>query len=218
MENQLNKKSVNYFITVNRIPALAAILGPLVFGAIEIVAVVNNPLYSPFRESVSDLGLGPNGWIQSTGFYVFSVLYIIFIIGLYRNLNNKITLKVATAINIYIGLGFLLIALFQTDSAGFRYYIHLYVSASVMGIFPLSCFFYLRAMRATPGWKVSFFATLAAGIISVVICTSPLQPPTQWIEFPIFERALMINTALWIEVVGFNLWRNSSENLRNSFL
>lgn len=40
------------------------------------------PGYSVVRQAVSDLGLGPNAWLQTTNFLVFGLLIIVFAIGL----------------------------------------------------------------------------------------------------------------------------------------
>ena len=71
--------------------ALAGVIGPILFELMFTIAGLLRPGYSPIRQAVSDLGVGPNAWIQNANFVVFGLLLIAFAIGFYRGMRSVIS-------------------------------------------------------------------------------------------------------------------------------
>lgn len=64
--------------------ALAGIVGPVVLVATFVVLGLLRPGYSPVRQAVSDLGVGPNGWVLDASAVFLGVLLIAFAVGFGR--------------------------------------------------------------------------------------------------------------------------------------
>src|SRR5205085_10256427 len=76
------------------------------------------PGYSPIREAVSYLLLGPSGWIEIANFIIVSLLLIFFAFGFLQWMRPVITAgwrRVSSALLVLVGVGFIMAALFLPD-------------------------------------------------------------------------------------------------------
>ena len=71
--------------------ALAGMVGSILFVLVFTIAGFLRPGYSPIRQPVSDLGVGPNAWIQNANFFVFGLLLIAFAIAFYQGMRSVIS-------------------------------------------------------------------------------------------------------------------------------
>lgn len=58
------------------------VVGVVLFVLLNVVAQLLPPHYSPIRQAVSDLAVGPYGWLLSIAFIVYSVMMLAFLFGL----------------------------------------------------------------------------------------------------------------------------------------
>ncbi len=63
----------------NRLPVFVALIGPIQFWIILILAGLIRPEYDPLRQSISDLAVGPDGWLQRGNLIVFGLLELPFV-------------------------------------------------------------------------------------------------------------------------------------------
>lgn len=61
---------------------LAGVLAPLLFVGLSTIAGLLRPGYSPVNEAISDLGAGPNAWVQNANFALSGLLFVVFAAGL----------------------------------------------------------------------------------------------------------------------------------------
>src|SRR5258707_939540 len=71
--------------------AFAGVGGPILFVLVFTLAGFLRPGYSPLSQAVSDLGVGPNAWLQNANFVVFGLLLIAFAIGFYQGMRSVIS-------------------------------------------------------------------------------------------------------------------------------
>ena len=149
--------------------ALAGIIGPLIFTLVPIVLASFQTNYNPFRDTLSALALKSHGWIQTLDFCIFGFLVMLFSLGLYTGIMHKRGLILSLASMFLIGLGFLLVGIFPTDTTAnvtWRRVVHKDIVYSLGLLFPVSCFLMLPSLKADPRWK-SF--TVFTGISGIAV-------------------------------------------------
>ena len=58
--------------------------GPIVFLAVATLTGLLDPSYNMAGQAMSELALGPNGWLMTANFFVFGLAIIAFAIGFFR--------------------------------------------------------------------------------------------------------------------------------------
>ena len=56
------------------------------------------PGYRPLRDTISELSLGPRGWIQTANFLVFGLLFIVFSRGVKASVNDSRATRLRNAV------------------------------------------------------------------------------------------------------------------------
>jgi hypothetical membrane protein len=95
----------------------AGIAGPVIFVVGFLVLGATRPGYDPARVFVSQLSLGPGGWLQVANFIVTGVLIVAFAVGLARLVPSGPAAIWGPRIVALVGLGFILAGVFVTDPA-----------------------------------------------------------------------------------------------------
>lgn len=90
--------------------------GPIAFMAVATLAGLLTPGYNMLAQPISELALGPNGWLQTANFLIFGVAIIAFALGLFRSLPRPSW--VGTGLLIICGAGMFATGLFPTDPKG----------------------------------------------------------------------------------------------------
>ena len=189
--------------------ALAGIVGPLVLVALDIAAAVSEPKYSLIRDSISALGLTSLGWIQTIGFVVFGLLVEIFTAGLFLNIRRRHLFDLGIGLLTFFGFGLALIGLFRTDPIGglptMAGRIHVWAAYSVLGLFPVVLALLLSSIRNDPNWRGFFLYTIVTGILAFVLAVGRLFLPQNITWFGLYERILVANVLVWLEITGIRL-------------
>src|ERR1051325_5284255 len=100
---------------MRRLAALAGIAGPLVFFTVVILEGAHRRGYDPLRDTISELSLGPRGWIQTANFLVFGVLFLVFAYGVKTGLGGFGAARIGGLLLFVIGLGVLGCGLFRPE-------------------------------------------------------------------------------------------------------
>jgi hypothetical membrane protein len=189
--------------------ALAGIVGPLVLVALDIAAAVSEPKYSLMRDSISALGLTSLGWIQTIGFVVFGLLVEIFTAGLFLNIRRRQLFDLGIGLLTFFGFGLALIGLFRTDPIGglstMSGRIHVWAAYSVLGLFPVVLALLLSSIRNDPNWRWFFLYTIVTGILAFALAVGRLFLPQNITWFGLYERILVANVLVWLEITGIHL-------------
>jgi len=199
-------------LNINSVPALVGIVGPIVVIVGDIAASLSIPGYSPVRDSVSSLALTPIGWLQSICFLATGLLLEIFVAGLFFNIRRARGFHAGIVLLAICGFVLLLIAAFRMDApaaprttAGI---IHTIASYGLGLLFPVAILSLTPSLKSTPNWKNIFVYTPAAGILAFgLIIGAFFTDQTGW--FGLYERIIILNALVWIEVVAMHLLRMS---------
>jgi len=196
-------------LNIYSILALAGIVGPLVLIIADLTAAISEPNYNPILDSVSSLAWAPMGWLQTIGFLVAGLLVEVFIAGLFFNIRGGYVFRIGVGLLVCFGFGLLLIGAFRTDPVGSQRtiegMIHLITANTVFCLFPIASFLIAFSIRKDPYWKGVFVHTIvASGLASAfVIGHICLSVDLSW--FGLYERALVANTVIWVEIVAVKL-------------
>jgi len=211
----MRAKSRNPSFDICTILATACIAGPVLFCIVLAVTQSLHPGYSPISQSTSDLAFGPYGWLQTADFFFLGLVMIAFGVALYLGIQRKRGLRIATGVFVLMGLGEMLIGIFQAD-LGKSLPITLHalihqVAASVSAVaFPAVAFLMLPSMKADPRWKgLATYTVIAAGVAIGLLIGREAWLLTHWLDpwWGLYERVLMANSLIWVEIMAIRLLR-----------
>lgn len=198
-------------LDVNSVPALVGIVGPIVLIIGDLSASLSIPGYSPVRDTVSSLALTSIGWLQSICFLAMALLLEIFVAGLFFNLRRARGFHAGIILLALCGFVLMLIATFHMDHPGappVDGIIHTIASYGLGLLFPIAILSLAPSFQSTPNWKSIFIYTLIAGVLALgLIIGAFFAEQTGW--FGLYERIIILNALIWVEVVAVHLLRLS---------
>ena len=199
-------------LNIDNVPALVGIVGPIVVVVGDIAASLSTPDYSPVSDSISSLALTPIGWLQSICFLAMGLLLEIFVAGLFFKIRRARGFHAGIGLLAFCGFGLMLIAAFQMDAPGAPRttagIIHTIASYGLGLLFPIAILSLAPSLKGTPNWRNIFVYTLVAGVLAFgLIIGAFFTEQTGW--FGLYERIIVANTIVWVEVVAFHLLRLS---------
>jgi hypothetical protein len=197
-------------LNINSVPALVGIVGPIVVIVGDLVASLSIPGYSPVRDSVSSLALTRIGWLQSICFLAMGLLLEIFVAGLFFNLRRARGFHAGIILLAFEGFVLMLIATFHMDAPGgprtTAGIIHTIASYGLGLLFPIAILSLAPSLKSDPNWKNVFVYTLVAGVLAFVLIIGAFLPDqTGW--FGLYERIIILNALIWVEVVAIHFLR-----------
>ena len=202
----------NKRLNINTVPALVGIVGPIVVVVGDIAASLSTPNYSPVRDSISSLALTPIGWLQSICFLAMGLLLEILIAGFFFNIRRARGFHAGIGLLAFCGFGLMLIAAFRMDAPGAPHtiagMIHTVASYGLGLLFPIAILLLTPSLKSDPNWKNIFVYTLVAGVLALALMIGLfLSDQTGW--FGLYERIIVANVIIWVEVVAVHLLRLS---------
>jgi MFS family permease len=202
--------SMSRRLNVNSVPALVGIVGPIVVIVGDLAASLSIPGYSPVRDTVSSLALTGIGWLQSICFLAMGLLLEIFVTGLFFNIRRGRGFLAGIVLLALCGFVLMLIAAFHMDAPGalrtIDGTIHAIASYGLGLLFPIAILLLAPSFKSTPNWKNIFIYTLVAAILAFgLIIAAFFTEQTGW--FGLYERIIIGNALVWVEVVAVHLLR-----------
>lgn len=168
--------------------SLAGTIGPVLFFAVLLVEGAVRPGYRPLHDTISELSLGPRGWIQTANFLVFGSLFIVFARGVKASLDNSRAARLGGTLLSVIGLGVLGCGLFRAEpwppsSMSPTGLLHL-VCAMVLifALLPVATGVLTRAFAGDARWSSLGLATGLTSFVTLVLLVGGLalmSPPGQ---------------------------------------
>ena len=203
-----------------KLGALAGMLGPLVFVGVFSIESALRSSYDPISRFVSELSLGPRGWIQIANFVFTSLLYLVFAWGLASVFTEGKASRFGAPLIALIGFGFLIAGLAVMDAIWttpmdmtIHGLIHSLASAIVFLLMPLSIWVFYRRFREDPRWQGLRLVTLAAFVLMLIavvllrmstitpLITNPLSPYDGLIQ-----RVLLIAFHGWVFLFAWRVY------------
>jgi hypothetical protein len=200
-------------INLNGILALAGMVGPVLLIVADFTAAFSQPGYSLIRDSISSLAWTPMGWVQTIGFLAMGLLTELFVAGLSFNIRGTKGFSVGIGLLVLFGFGLLLIGAFHTDYTGVpatvNGTIHGLAAKSIFFIFMISSFLIAPSLRVDPNWKPLFIYSLAASTLALALLIAGVRITDGNFRFGLYERILVADTIIWVEVMSIWLLRLS---------
>jgi hypothetical membrane protein len=198
-------------LNIGSAPALAGIVGPIVVVVGDLAASLSTPNYSIIRDSISSLALTPIGWLQSICFLAMGLLEVFFVAGLFFNIRRARGFHPGIGLLAFCGFGLMLIAAFRMDHPGappIEGIIHTVASYGLGLLFPIAILLLTPSLKSDPNWKNIFIYTLVAGVLALALIMGVfLLDQRGW--FGLYERIIVANVIIWVEVVAVHLLRLS---------
>ncbi|SFT96964.1 Protein of unknown function [Arthrobacter sp. ov118] len=199
--------------------------GAVLFVSVFTVLGWLQPGYSSASMFVSELSLGPFGWVQILNFVLTGTLVLAFGRGLAAHFSTGAASRAGPVLVQILGASLIVSGPFTTDrSAMFE---QASISGIVHGVFgalvftcaPLICFVFYRRFRRDAVWHPMAGWTLAAGVVlilGVVLLKTSQQPDSGLFEWKgLVQRILLVTFMAWIFTVASRLrhqYRDSGEN------
>jgi hypothetical protein len=201
--------------------AVAGMLGAVLFVS---VFTVYGWLYSDYSWTsmfVSELSLGPYGWIQIINFVLTGTLVLVFGRGLAAHFSTGRASRAGPVLLQSIGASLIASGPFTTDpspmfnQATTHGVVHGILGALVFTFAPLSCFVFYRRFRGDPLWRPMAGWTLVAGVVlalGIVLLRISQQHGNGLFEWKgLVQRVILVTFMTWIFAVAFHL-RHDNRN------
>jgi len=206
-----------------QLAAWAGMIGPALFVATFTLEGWLRRGYESLGMFVSELALGPRGWIQGVNFLVFGVLFLGFTRGVAAEFQAGKASRIGPILLAIIGISLFASGIFVTDpvptppdqmSWHGKLHTNLF-GALVFSLSPVSCFVFLRRFHEDPKWRSLQWWTLAAGVITaavvVVMSIGLAQPPAGPSAFyewrGLIQRIFIVTYLSWIFTFALRLPR-----------
>jgi hypothetical membrane protein len=200
--------------TVRRALAATGAVGPLVFGAVTVLAGIVKPGYEIHEQTVSDLAVGAHGWLQTANFFALGVAIAAFALALGLRRRPGLRSPTAVALLVAAAAGVFTAGFFPTDLAGAPQTSHGVIHNTLfLGIFLALITAYamqgrtLRRAGAEPG--LARYSTLTAAavfslLVVFVMFAGDIGDPLHSVA-GLLERLLIGAALAWITVTSRRL-------------
>jgi len=213
MSGNSRPRSIIGPLNVYSLLALAGIIGPVVLIVTNLMASFSVSGYSFIRDSISSLAWTPMGWLQSIGFLVVGLLVEVFAVGLLFSIRGTRGFRIGIGLLVCFGFGLLMIGAFREDPTGSLHTIqgtiHIVTAAIIFSVFPIASLLIGLGLRKDPYWKGLFRHTIVTSGLAFVFVIGHLFLLDQLSWLGLYERVLVANIVIWVEIMAIKLLRLS---------
>jgi hypothetical protein len=202
----------------------AGMIGSALFVIVFMIEGWLRPGYNWLSTFISELSIGPRGWIQILNFIILGILFLVFTRGVAAEFQDGKASKWGPILLAIIGFSFLVSGPLVTDVAStprdqmsLHGIFHGIFGALVFSLSPVSCFVFWRRFREDSNWKHLQGWTLTAGIITtvaVVLLSASTKQPIQPNAFTpwngLIQRMVIVPYLIWIFTFAFALRNKKS--------
>jgi len=208
---------------VKKIAPWAGMLGPVMFTLSFTINGFLRPDYDPVRRYVSELSIGPQGWIQIVSFMLLGVSIMLFALGLMASIPTGKASRSAPLLFIIIAVCYFLSGPFVTDPMAMfdnqqtlQGTLHGIFGAIVFSLSAASCFVLWSRFRIDENWKSLSIPTLTVGIFMVILIVlmkvGQLQSGLLNDGAGVIQRCCLIAFYVWMLVVALRMKRLIRDN------
>ena len=225
MYSEFEKTMRKTIIDQHQLSIWAGIIGSTLFVAIFMLEGWLRPGYEPLKMYVSELSLGPRGWIQIVNFIVFGVLLLVFTRSVAAEFQSGKAAWGGILLLRIIALCYLASGPFVMDPTGtprnqmtLHGTLHGIFGGIVFTLMPISCFVFLRRFREDPKWQFLQWWTLALGTISavgVILLSVATKLPNaqnvfnEWLG--LIQRTAIVPFMIWIFIFALGMLKQSKQ-------
>jgi len=153
------------------------------------------------------------GWLQSIGFLVVGLLVEVFAVGLLFSIRGTRGFRIGIGLLVCFGFGLLMIGAFREDPTGSLHTIqgtiHIVTAAIIFSVFPIASLLIGLGLRKDPYWKGLFRHTIVTSGLAFVFVIGHLFLLDQLSWLGLYERVLVANIVIWVEIMAIKLLRLS---------
>lgn len=200
--------------------AVSGMAGAVLFVAAFTLQAWMYPGYSWTGMFVSELSLGPYGWVQILNFLLTGALILVFGRGLGAHFSAGAASLAGPLLVQGMGVCLMASGPFTTDPSALpgqptvHGLVHGIFGALFFTAAPVSCFVFYRRFRRDLAWRPLAGWTLAAGVLlglGTVVLKISQQPGTGLFEWKgLVQRVLLVTIMAWIFAVAFRLHTHST--------
>ena len=208
-------------IVIRQYAAWAGMLAPVLFVTVFTAAGLLRQGYDPLSTYVSELALGPGGWMQKLNFIVLGILMLVFSRGVAVEFRTGKASKAGPVLLTIIALLFIVSGIFVMDPTGTppnqattNGIIHGLAGGIIFTLMPIRCFVFLRRFNADPDWQLFQGWTLVLGNIiaaAVIMLTLTSKVPALQAAFApwlgLIQRMIIVPFMLWLFLFAYRLFR-----------
>ena len=176
-------------------------IGAGFFVAVFLVAGALRPGHDPIRDTVSELALGPWGWVQVANFVITGLLMIAFAVGLAWTLRSGRAYTWTPRLIAAYGSGIVLAGVFVTDpvpSAAHTWHGTLHLAASLLTFGALTAVCFVVARRF-PDRRWAWYSRVTGAAVAVLFVAMGAGPPA---AIGLVQRAAIIVGWTWIAAIS----------------
>jgi hypothetical protein len=196
---------------------MAGMTGAVLFVSVFTFSGWLSPGYSWARMFVSELSLGPIGWVQILNFVFTGALMLALGRGLATHFTSGAASRAGPILLQVIGISLIASGPFTTDpssmvdQASVHGLVHGLFGALFFTLAPVSCFVFYRCFHKDPAWRSLRGWTLASGVVltlGIGLLRVSQQPESGLFEWKgLVQRVILIAFMTWIFTVAFHLCR-----------
>jgi len=191
--------------------AWAGMIGPALFVATFTLLGWIRPDYNAYAMLVSELALGPWGWIQCVNFIVCGVMCVMFARGIAVEFQEGRASVAGPLLLTIIGYGLLLSGFFLMDPVNtpaaqrtLHGKLHDFFGGVPFSLSPVSCFVFMRRFHADPKWRSLQWWTLAVGftpaaaLVVLLFIRMQMATPNPFAQWNgLIQRMVLIPYLAW---------------------
>ena len=194
----------------------AGILGTVLFTLSFTLNGWLRPDYHPMQMYVSELAIGPSGWIQMVSFIGLGISFMLFSPGIRATFPTGSASRAAPILLGIIGISYVFSGVFVTDPQAMfdnqqtlHGIVHGVFGAMVFSLSAASCFVLWHRFRVDAAWRPLATFSLAAGIAMCVLIVlmkiGQLQTGLlhQWAG--VVQRCCLLISYAWIFVISLRM-------------
>ena len=173
------------------------------------------PRYDPFRQYISELSLGPRGWIQIVSFLILGLCMILLACRVAGEFSEGKASRAGPIFLAVVGLNNIIAGVFVTDPVFPPETLHGVIHGlngpiAFLLTMPISCLIFARRFREEREWAWFASWTVATFVTMVILIAAVLGPPFGLLplEFGgIGQRICIIVYLGWLSVLSLTLRR-----------
>jgi hypothetical membrane protein len=186
------------------------VIGPVTFVVLDLIASALRPGYDLTFDTISQLAVGPLGWLQTLNFVFIGISTILMGVGL----TGKA--RVQGGLFILWGIGFLLIALLPMDPANhhsLRHRLHFVALDGITVLFPIMClaavFTFWQRQRSLSLFSLVVFL-FALGVAGSFLIWQETILASNVLGF--YERFVIWVAVVWCVVLSWKVGKIAQRN------